>query len=463
MNEAILTTGTGRGRDPQNRAVDQYASALRAEELSGRKLATWAFLAGIAVIAIWLFLQIGAPRVYFYQAILALFALIFVADYGLSRSRHARSWHPYLFSALGIALLAFTLVVPNPFVENWPTQMRLRFGNFVYMIVFLTPIALSYSPRLMLWSGFAAVVAWGVGVAWVVALDGTVTWLDMPDRGRVPTSDELLAFFLQPGFVDLEARVQEIIVVLLVAGVLALVVWRSRRLVMRQIAVARERANLARYFPPTVVDQLADLDEPFGEVRSQPVAVMFADIVGFSKLAENQAPDEVIAVLRDFHARLERDIFDHGGTLDKFLGDGVMATFGTPNTGPQDAAHALDCARAILETIGQWNAERAARGEAAVKVSIGIHYGEAVLGDIGSARRLEFAVLGDVVNVANRLEALTRTLGCRLVVSDAVVQAAKRQAGEAAETLITGLRQGTPQSLRGRVEPVGIWTFAPVQ
>ena len=151
------------------------------------------------------------------------------------------------------------------------------------MLLFLAPIALSYRPTLMIWAGLCAAVAWAIGVGWVLQLPGTITWLNLPAPTVPAGSPDLLRFYLDPHFVDLQGRAQDVIVVLLLAGVLALVMWRSRRLVLRQIAIARERANLARYFSPTVVDELAQLDRPFGATRQQPVAVMFADIVGFTR------------------------------------------------------------------------------------------------------------------------------------------------------------------------------------
>src|SRR3546814_9511924 len=102
-----------------------------------------------------------------------------------------------------------------------------------------------------------------------------------------------------------------------------------------------------------------------------------------------------------------------------------MATFGTPEPGPRDAANALAAGRAMLRTVEEWNRERIAAGEPPIQLSIGIHYGEVVLGNIGSERRLEFAVLGDVVNVARRLETLTRDLQCHLAACSALVTAAR--------------------------------------
>ena len=98
-------------------------------------------------------------------------------------------------------------------------------------------------------------------------------------------------------------------------------------------SAARERENLARHFPPSMVDRLADQDHPFANIRSQSVAVLFADIVGFTQMAEQGNPEKVVHLLRQFHAHMEHCVFNNNGTLDKFLGDGVMASFGSPETG----------------------------------------------------------------------------------------------------------------------------------
>ena len=134
------------------------------------------------------------------------------------------------------------------------------------------------------------------------------------------------------------------------------------------------------------------------------MAVLFVDIVGFTRFASERDPQAVIEILRGFHSRMEAEVFRHGGTLDKYLGDGLMATFGTPFPSDQDAINALRCARAMIDSLARWNAERRAAGEPEIAGSFGLHYGPVVLGDIG-ANRLEFAVIGNTVNVASRLMA----------------------------------------------------------
>ena len=225
---------------------------------------------------------------------------------------------------------------------------------------------------------------------------------------------------------------------------------------MQQANIAAERANLSRYFPSNMVDLLASTHHDIGAVRTQNVAVLFTDIVGFTKFAEKHAPEQVMDLLRHYHAFIERSIFQNDGTLDKYLGDGVMATFGTPEATPSDAANALKAVTQLIEETDVLNKELEAKGIEPIKVSIGVHFGPVILGDIGPARRLEFAVVGDTVNVASRLEASTRELGCRCVVSEDLMYQARQS-----ESLDTPYMEFSPRTaimLRGRQNAINVWT-----
>jgi adenylate cyclase len=153
---------------------------------------------------------------------------------------------------------------------------------------------------------------------------------------------------------------------------------------------------------------------------------------------------------------MEQEVFRHDGTLDKYLGDGLMATFGTPFAGTRDASNALRCAQAMIAAADRWSAQRRASGEPPMHVSFGLHYGPVVLGDIGHTC-LEFAVIGATVNAASRLEALTRTLDCALVASHDLVSRAKLELGSTAETFAS-LIALDPQAIRGLERPIAIWT-----
>ena len=231
-----------------------------------------------------------------------------------------------------------------------------------------------------------------------------------------------------------------------------------RRLDRQRAAAERARANLARYFSPSLVEMLADRDEPLGAVRRETVAVLFVDIVGFTSMAETMPPEQVVDLLRDFHKRMVAQIFAWGGTVEKYSGDEIFAVFGLLKAEVGDAAKALRCANGMLAALNAWNAERAGRGKSALSIGIGLNYGPAVMGDVGSDQGLSFTVIGDTVNTASRLQALTRNLGTPLVVADAVVSNIAAAPPADAATLLGALTNQGEQMLRGRGGAVCVWT-----
>jgi adenylate cyclase len=224
-------------------------------------------------------------------------------------------------------------------------------------------------------------------------------------------------------------------------------------------AAERARNNLSRYFSPNIVAMLAAQDEPLGAVRRQMVAVLFVDIVGFTRMAETMSPEAVTTLLRQFHERMTAQIFACGGTVDKYIGDEIFAVFGVPTANDTDAASALRCADLMLAALAGWNDEREAAGQSPLAIGIGLNYGPAVLGDVGSEHSMSFTVIGDTVNTASRLQGLTRTLETPLVVGDPLVRAVRAAAPDAATVgLLDRLRDRGEQTLRGRASAVRIWT-----
>ena len=198
---------------------------------------------------------------------------------------------------------------------------------------------------------------------------------------------------------------------------------KLREMDRQRMAAERARHNLSRYFSPNIVELLAAQDEPLGAGRRETVAVLFADIVGFTRMAEVMAPEDVLALLRVFHTRMTAQIFASGGTVDQYMGDGIVAVFGVPAASSNDAANALNCAEMMLHALESWNNEREGKGDARLDIGIGLNYGPVVLGDVGSEHSMSFTAIGDTVNTAARLQALSRSLKTPLVVGDAVVRA----------------------------------------
>lgn len=192
-----------------------------------------------------------------------------------------------------------------------------------------------------------------------------------------------------------------------------------KRLAREEVA----RANYCRFMPEYVVQQLLENPDSFrlGGVN-QMITVLFADIRGFTTIAEKESPENVVALLNQYFTAMTEIIFEHGGTLDKYIGDGLMALFGAPTATEADAANAVNAAVAMQKRLLELRSEGEGQEFADVAIGIGLHTGVATVGYIGSERRSEYTAIGDTVNLASRLE--SNTTGGQILISEATAQAA---------------------------------------
>jgi adenylate cyclase len=184
------------------------------------------------------------------------------------------------------------------------------------------------------------------------------------------------------------------------------------------------------------------------EGRKLQVCVLFSDIRGFTTLSENLPAQDVVALLNRYFARMTAVVHRHGGTVDKFIGDGMMAVFGAPNMLACPERNALDAARDMLAALNELNAELTSEGRAPIAIGVGLHSGEAVIGHIGSPDRHEYTAIGDTVNTAARLEGLCKDLDSPIVCSEKVFTAA------GAPDFLTGLGD---KQLKGRHSAIGVY------
>ena len=164
------------------------------------------------------------------------------------------------------------------------------------------------------------------------------------------------------------------------------------------------RSNFERYFAPQLAARIADSPEALrlgGDKRA--VVVLFSDIRGFTALSETMNPDAMASLLTEYFTEMVECVFRHGGTLDKFIGDAVMAQWGAPIGSPDDPDKAMAAAIDMMAELKKLNAKWVEQGRPTLQIGIGLNYGEAFAGNIGSERRLEFTVIGDTVNTASRL------------------------------------------------------------
>jgi class 3 adenylate cyclase len=195
-----------------------------------------------------------------------------------------------------------------------------------------------------------------------------------------------------------------------------------RRLRSAARVVTRHRDNLARLASPAVARLVAETDPVTLRAGwEQEATVLFADIRDFTHLCETVSPGDVAAFLTEFRRRAAAAIEAAGGLVDKFVGDEVMAVFGVPQAAYDDTDRALAAARSLAAAMLVWTRERGRAGLPPVRIGIGLHRGPVFVGAIG-ADRVEFTAVGDTVNVARRLEQMTRTTDCDCIVSEAVVR-----------------------------------------
>jgi adenylate cyclase len=356
-----------------------------------------------------------------------------------ARPQNFRGWMTWLFTTLDLCFWSGLLVAIVIIIEL-PASHILVLPPTLIVFVILSLVALRNNPWLQAYSLTFVVVA--LVVLYFVS--------PKPDFGLIENDPT------QVGFFELPLNIVRLSLVALTGLVLVILSVRTRRLLNRAVDETVRRVNLSRYLPPQIADRLAQTDrDSLMRGRSQNAAVLFVDIRGFTTLAEEMDAEVLGQFLTSYREIISGHVHANEGLVDKFVGDSVMAVFGVTDTGENDAANALECAMGIIRSISEWSPK--GQGENVLKISVGIgaHWGTLFCGAIGDSSRLEFTVLGDTVNVAARLEKMTKELGCSVVVSHAILVSAGLRA-----TPQNGWKSVGNITIRGRREPIPIYAYS---
>ena len=205
------------------------------------------------------------------------------------------------------------------------------------------------------------------------------------------------------------------------------IIWQANKHAKSSASFEKTSLVLSRYFSPEIKEEIenSDLDFDNQNPKDLDVAILFTDIVGFTKLSEKMPPKDILKLLSGYQAIMIEAIFENKGTVDKFIGDAVMANFGTPKSSGNDAQNAFNCALSMNKKLKNWNNSRLEQGLSTIEHRIGIHFGPCVVGNIGNEQRTEFAIIGDPVNVASRICDACKKFDTNLIISQDVANRIK--------------------------------------
>jgi adenylate cyclase len=394
---------------------------LRAEQ-SGMRLAIIGRTVALVLLGVYLAWTRSRDleRALDYLLLVSGFAGLGLAHYALIGTRWDRRWLKYGFITLDVAVLS-ALVATQPLYDTagLSPMMLFRAPVFPFYFVILGIAAFSFSPGMVLWTGIAGALGWLTAFRYAASgVEGVRNWNEIPPN---PTAEQVTAVVLDPNFGGLGGRIQEAVLLVVVASLIAVVMWRARRTLARQLEAERDHTALSsmfgRFVPPAIVKAMVAGRGALTPVERE-ATVLFADIAGFTTMTQRLGAARTVEILNVYFDEVTRIIGAHEGIVTQFQGDGVLATFNVPIEDANHARNAFLAAEEILACV----AARKYAGER-IRVRIGLNTGAIVAGNVGGGGRQSYTVHGDAVNLAARLEALCKEYGTPLLLSGTTAKA----------------------------------------
>jgi adenylate cyclase len=283
-----------------------------------------------------------------------------------------------------------------------PASFYLKAPTVLWVFIFIALRALRFEWHFVALAGLVAVIGWILMVLYVVFGD--------PDNMMI-TRDYVT--YMTSNAVLIGAEVEKIFSILMVTGAISLALVRARSLLVRAIAEQTAARDLSRFFAPEIAARIKASEHEIragtGEMRD--AAVLNLDMRGFTRLAAQMTPDAAMELLSEYQARMVPIIHKHGGSIDKFLGDGIMATFGAAAPSEHYAADALRALQETVKAAGAWREDCEASGRPCPEVNGAVTTGRVLFGAVGDETRLEYTVIGDAVNRSAKLEDHNKVMG----------------------------------------------------
>lgn len=305
-----------------------------------------------------------------------------------------------------------------------PPGLSLKAPTLLYIFILIALRTLRFEARYVLFAGATAIVGWLILLAYAIRNSPNPDVITRDYVHYITSTDILIG-----------GEVDKILSILAVTLVLAVALARARRILVRSMAEQTAARDLSRFFAPDVAARITASETLVraGQGETRHAAILYLDIRGFTALAHRLPADQVMALLADYQSLMVPVIQRFGGSIDKFLGDGILATFGAVLTTESYAADAMAAAHALLCECDDWNHRRESQGLSPLAMGVGVAVGPVVFGAVGDDTRLEFTVIGDPVNLAAKLEKHCKTEAVRgLTTADAMARARDQGYAEAA-------------------------------
>lgn len=303
--------------------------------------------------------------------------------------------------------LLLTLIWSFHIAYGQPAAFSLKVPTFIYVFVFIALRALRFEYRYVLMAGGAAAAGWIVMTALVLKAGGR----EIITRNFVTS--------LTSNAVLIGAELDKILAIAMVTIVLSLAVWRAQATLVRAVRQEMAAREIGRFLSRGVAEVISKAETRIeaGQATERHAAIVMLDIRGFTRLSMSLPPADVVRLLSGLHSRLIPHILAHGGVVDKFLGDGIMATFGVVTPRPSPEADAVRSLEAIMDEAARWTHETAAKpGGQRLEVNGAMASGPVVFATLGSADRLEYTVIGEAANLAAKLEKHNKAGGTRALI-----------------------------------------------
>ncbi len=352
--------------------------------------------------------------------VLSIYLLLTVVRIVWSHTARLPGWSLALSILFDIGVL-LVLIWSFHLQYGQPASFSLKAPTLLYVFIFIAIRALRFDYRFVLLTGLMAAVGWGVLLLYVVFSD--------PEDMMI-TRDYIT--YLTSNSVLLGAEFDKMISILVVSGVLAVALWRGRGLLVRSVSEGIAAQELSRFFAPEVAAQIKQSDQAIaaGSGVTRQAAVLNLDMRGFTRLAGKESPEEVMRILGEYQSRMIPIIQRHGGSIDKFLGDGIMASFGAARPSETYAADGLAALADCLDEARRWEESCAAAGQPCPVVNGALATGSVLFGAVGDETRLEITVIGDAVNLSAKLEKANKDVGSRGVTTGETYELALSQGFE---------------------------------